>query len=749
MDLKGAEIRNINELCSDINSKDVIPMRVIIPFYQRPYKWGNDNIQKLFDDFYKNECKEYFVGSVVMVTPSGKERYSVIDGQQRITTMFLVQYLRFLLLRSYIETLLDHRRTTKVDSLLNELALLSRNLFGDGVKTQMDTIHKTIVDALDRTSEGDKDDNFYNSLLNDYQKSTYLPETKDYTDIDTYAKEFGKLLRDMYKDCELALSYNRESYNKKLKAALSNVYIKVTDTEIPTIHRVEKDGDTLVEQYVNALLAEFTCLSEKVPYDNSKENPLDHTYSLITWLKNLIDNIRFCVIITGNEKDAYTLFEVLNDRALEIDDLDLIKNLFYKWYCNHTTEDESDIDKCIEEVDRLWVEEIFSQDIGTEKAKLISFLTAEYLTADDTLKYADTAKYRETIESNYLKNYSAYDSTSIKNDIGIYQLVSMIIKKFEFVTSNKGERVIRAEESDYSITYKALNLLNALKQYGVMPAISNAIIRKFVDHYTDSNGLIDIGAFDVFLTRLINDKTNSDPEFKLIHDYSHVFWRLSLMCKNADTPRDEAKKIINNINAKSNNYSYVLDANKNQKLLSDFAVWMSEWRYGKSDDELKAKVLFVNLFFTVKNDQNQLVLQPVITKPNTTKLHLDHLEAKNTTAVVRELYFAPKNPGEPREMYVNSIGNFMILDSDNNNEKSNLPICRALEFYDNMCHDHWLIKEIEDLLTKDARCFVQKKIDGNSCNVPTEDFFRIRRERLTKYFSAILRMGLDDTIVSI
>ena len=30
---------------------------------------------------------------------------------------------------------------------------------------------------------------------------------------------------------------------------------------------------------------------------------------------------------------------------------------------------------------------------------------------------------------------------------------------------------------------------------------SNAIIRKFVDNYTDSNGLIDVGAFDGFLTR--------------------------------------------------------------------------------------------------------------------------------------------------------------------------------------------------------------------------------------------------------
>lgn len=42
----------------------------------------------------------------------------------------------------------------------------------------------------------------------------------------------------------------------------------------------------------------------------------------------MLEHIKFCVIITGNENDAYTLFEVLNDRALDIEDLDLIKNLF-------------------------------------------------------------------------------------------------------------------------------------------------------------------------------------------------------------------------------------------------------------------------------------------------------------------------------------------------------------------------------------------------------------------------------------
>ena len=100
MDLKGAEIRNVNELCNDMNTHDTKPMKVIIPFYQRPYKWEEKHIKRLVSDFYNNDCDEYFVGSVVMVEPSeGLDKHSIIDGQQRITTLFLFEYLQFLLLR--------------------------------------------------------------------------------------------------------------------------------------------------------------------------------------------------------------------------------------------------------------------------------------------------------------------------------------------------------------------------------------------------------------------------------------------------------------------------------------------------------------------------------------------------------------------------------------------------------------------------------------------------------------------------
>lgn len=71
MDLKGAEIRNFENLCNDMSTKKELPLRVNIPFYQRPYRWDEVRISTLVEDYFQNlnnnNSSEYFVGSVVLV----------------------------------------------------------------------------------------------------------------------------------------------------------------------------------------------------------------------------------------------------------------------------------------------------------------------------------------------------------------------------------------------------------------------------------------------------------------------------------------------------------------------------------------------------------------------------------------------------------------------------------------------------------------------------------------------------------
>ncbi|MBP1839417.1 DUF262 domain-containing protein [Formosa algae] len=66
----------------------------IVPDYQREYVWSDKEVNKLLDDL-NNEIEsgsasEYFIGTILVSPTQHKKQYDVIDGQQRLTTFFLM-----------------------------------------------------------------------------------------------------------------------------------------------------------------------------------------------------------------------------------------------------------------------------------------------------------------------------------------------------------------------------------------------------------------------------------------------------------------------------------------------------------------------------------------------------------------------------------------------------------------------------------------------------------------------------------
>lgn len=68
----------------------------IVPQYQRPYVWQEENIQELIDDLYyafeNKQNSEYFLGALVLKRTTEKEfrEYEILDGQQRLTTLCMM-----------------------------------------------------------------------------------------------------------------------------------------------------------------------------------------------------------------------------------------------------------------------------------------------------------------------------------------------------------------------------------------------------------------------------------------------------------------------------------------------------------------------------------------------------------------------------------------------------------------------------------------------------------------------------------
>ncbi|VYS95479.1 DUF262 domain-containing protein [Campylobacter ureolyticus] len=60
-------------------------LKFIVPLYQREYVWQKEEVETLIDDL-KNAKQPYYIGNIVV-----DKNYNVIDGQQRLTTLYLMQ----------------------------------------------------------------------------------------------------------------------------------------------------------------------------------------------------------------------------------------------------------------------------------------------------------------------------------------------------------------------------------------------------------------------------------------------------------------------------------------------------------------------------------------------------------------------------------------------------------------------------------------------------------------------------------
>lgn len=88
-----------------------------IPVYQRNYSWEEEQCKKLFEDIkkiYDGEYEEHFIGSIVWKPDDGNtSNLSVIDGQQRLTSMFL--------LINAMRSLSNHEKLNiKLDSIIKD-----------------------------------------------------------------------------------------------------------------------------------------------------------------------------------------------------------------------------------------------------------------------------------------------------------------------------------------------------------------------------------------------------------------------------------------------------------------------------------------------------------------------------------------------------------------------------------------------------------------------------------------------------
>lgn len=77
-----------NEIILDTKLVGDIKGKFHVPSYQRGYRWGTDEITRLLDDVSQNGKKNYCLQPVVVLKRG--DIYELVDGQQRLTTLYLI-----------------------------------------------------------------------------------------------------------------------------------------------------------------------------------------------------------------------------------------------------------------------------------------------------------------------------------------------------------------------------------------------------------------------------------------------------------------------------------------------------------------------------------------------------------------------------------------------------------------------------------------------------------------------------------
>lgn len=143
-----------------------------VPDYQREYVWGEREVNQLLADVYdeldERPDAEYFIGTIV-VCPGEDGRLDIIDGQQRITTLFLVinafRYLlqqhgedtadlRQMLYSQHRDTRGQARNSYRLSLQYEETSGVLEGICGDAaLPTDLKASGKRIADAFDMTKD--------------------------------------------------------------------------------------------------------------------------------------------------------------------------------------------------------------------------------------------------------------------------------------------------------------------------------------------------------------------------------------------------------------------------------------------------------------------------------------------------------------------------------------------------------------------------------------------------------------------
>lgn len=348
---------------------DLENLNFYIPNYQRGYRWGKIEVNALLQDildFYQTDRnKESFYCLQPIVVKKDSKRYKVIDGQQRLTTIFLI--IKFLNNKDIFDINYQTRRES--------------NDFLKNIQNKLDLEEIENIDFFYFLNAYKEIKKFFNDKVNEISKEEFL-QTLLYS-------------------CKV-LWYEISEQEKE-----NEVFIRLNIGKIPLLEA----------ENIKAL---FLAENENIDEDEQKERAEAWYEAEIKAREN--NDFRYCVLNKIDEKNLmYNELgkPVIKDDILRVESYlksivpssEILFNYFYKYYKDKT------IDKKWEEfISSINTLESFSYK-GVEKIDREIFHYIGYLILSGEnifdiyqfwLKNKDKNKFKEILFNRIKSNVSSY-----------------------------------------------------------------------------------------------------------------------------------------------------------------------------------------------------------------------------------------------------------------------------------------------------------------------------------------------------
>jgi len=312
-----AKARSLNELFTMRGS--IAGFR--IPTYQRPYDWGKKNIKRLFEDVLSGLfwCSEdpkslTFLGTVIVLEEVNREphfdgvSFSVIDGQQRLTTISIVACALFARIKELENTVSEIGLTENTrDWVRNEMNYIKTRLlnFAYG-QLPVDGATNFPFPRIVREEVRDNRANNpryseYNSVIADFlfTFSNYVKDGKD---------TFGEVFEFPDNPMGKAIEKNKKVIDELIEEVSSTNEASIS-ANLPTMKELQKNG--------------FRLLFEKLPKDQTDTNKIFSELKkeedkviglmrLMVFSSFFMSRVVITLVEVRNEKYGFDIFDSLN-----------------------------------------------------------------------------------------------------------------------------------------------------------------------------------------------------------------------------------------------------------------------------------------------------------------------------------------------------------------------------------------------------------------------------------------------------